>query len=77
MDRVQPDEEDWSIERFFIALYEHSFPTSYRLSYRKKIVDCKQNGRTMKAWIRELRDMAGIIGDVTDHQMWRISMGRR
>ncbi len=39
------------------------------LSYRKKIVDCKQNGRTLKAWLRELRDMAGIIGDVTDRQM--------
>ncbi|KLO07352.1 hypothetical protein SCHPADRAFT_836868, partial [Schizopora paradoxa] len=66
--RVQPTINEWALEQFFCKLFDHCFPMSVHLSYHKKNRECKQNGRPFDVWYQELKDIAGMIGDVNDRQ---------
>ncbi len=69
MTHVQLNEKEWKLERFLAALFDHCFPQGFRVSQRKKLAECKQNGRALELWIRELKDLARIIGNIPEDQM--------
>lgn len=60
---------DWSVEDFFIGLFNHCFPVNFRLLQREKLRKCYQNDRKVLTYTSELEELANMIGLTDEREM--------
>ncbi|KLO04012.1 hypothetical protein SCHPADRAFT_788108, partial [Schizopora paradoxa] len=69
MTRVQMEDKKWELETFLDQLFDYCFPPGFRASQRKRLAECKQNGRTWEVWLREIRDILRVVGSFPEEQL--------
>ena len=69
MKRVQRNEREWNLKTFLSELFDNCFPPDFRISYRRRLNESKQEGRNFETWYNELKDFAEIVGDIPNEQI--------
>ncbi|EJD36874.1 hypothetical protein AURDEDRAFT_129789 [Auricularia subglabra TFB-10046 SS5] len=69
MTQVVGDEDNWTLDEFFIELYNFCFPADFRSKQRDKLDTFKQLTLSVKEFEAKMRSIAASVGDVTAAQL--------
>ncbi|THV02136.1 hypothetical protein K435DRAFT_653994, partial [Dendrothele bispora CBS 962.96] len=65
---------EWDLRTFFIELYNHCFPITFRMDQRRKLKKSFQNQRSVRECISELNDLFNTVGLMDErekvHKLW-------
>ncbi|KAJ2921120.1 hypothetical protein H1R20_g15976, partial [Candolleomyces eurysporus] len=59
---------DWTISQMYEALFNHIFPMDFRIGCRGRFNSLTQGGKTITEFAFELKELADLIGDVSEHE---------
>ncbi|KAJ6457832.1 hypothetical protein C8R47DRAFT_1203327 [Mycena vitilis] len=59
---VVRDEDSYTLEKFFLELFEFCFPVDFRGKQRKRLARCKQDRRSVTAHVAEFSQIYNTIG---------------
>ncbi|KAJ7457026.1 hypothetical protein FB451DRAFT_1047817, partial [Mycena latifolia] len=59
---VEPDDESWALEKFFVELFEFCFPADFRIKQRKRLDRCYQGSKDVAAHVAEWSAIYNTIG---------------
>ncbi|KAE9383240.1 hypothetical protein BT96DRAFT_775535, partial [Gymnopus androsaceus JB14] len=54
--------DNWTLDRFFIKLYDHIFPLSFRTNQRHKLRQCSQGKHKVLDYVGYFEDLCDTIG---------------
>jgi hypothetical protein len=69
MRNVARDAKKWSMNDFFIELFNYSFPIDYRTTQRRKFHKFEQRSHTIREYRTDLEALANSIGGITDRAL--------
>lgn len=64
--KVSMNYTEWSLQRFFEAMFNYCFPINYRMNQRDKLKRSYQNERTVSEYVHELDELYNMIGLVDE-----------
>lgn len=72
MNNVVLSDEPWTLRRLYDELFDHCFPTDFKLQLRKQFSHARQGGRGVRAFSRDLKVMARRFPDVGQRQLIQV-----
>jgi hypothetical protein len=54
--KVSRNEEDWTLEEFYMELFNFCFPLNYRMQMRRKLDQTYQNEKSVSEYAHELKN---------------------
>jgi hypothetical protein len=65
---VVPNEESFTLQKFFVELFDFIFPPDFRNSQRKRLNRCFQNEKSVTAHVAEFSQIYNTIGLGNDQE---------
>ncbi|KZV96366.1 hypothetical protein EXIGLDRAFT_816946 [Exidia glandulosa HHB12029] len=72
MHNVVLSEENWTMRRFYDELFDHCFPSDFKLLLRKRFARATQGNRDVREYARDLKVMSRRFPDVNERQLIQV-----
>ncbi|KZV94417.1 hypothetical protein EXIGLDRAFT_708831 [Exidia glandulosa HHB12029] len=72
MHNVVLSEENWTMRRFYDELFDHCFPSDFKLLLRKRFMRASQGNRDVREFARDLKVMSRRFPDVNERQLIQV-----
>ncbi|EJD32637.1 hypothetical protein AURDEDRAFT_178269 [Auricularia subglabra TFB-10046 SS5] len=69
---VALDDHPWTTQEIYCELWDSCFSDNFREELREKLMKAKQNGRPIKDYAKDLRNLAVRFPDIDEHALKRI-----
>ncbi|KIK66819.1 hypothetical protein GYMLUDRAFT_156908, partial [Collybiopsis luxurians FD-317 M1] len=60
--------ERWTLQKFFICLYDYIFPLSFRTEQRRKLRHCNQGKHRVRDYVGYFQDLCDTIGTIGEQE---------
>ncbi|KAJ3730437.1 hypothetical protein C8R42DRAFT_568408, partial [Lentinula raphanica] len=54
--------EEWTLYKFFVAMYNYIFPVNYRMEQRRRLLTLSQKGRKVREHVRLFEELCNSVG---------------
>ncbi|EJD37049.1 hypothetical protein AURDEDRAFT_173897 [Auricularia subglabra TFB-10046 SS5] len=72
MNNVVLSDEEWTLRRVYDEIFDHCFPTDFKMLLRKKFTHATQGNRNVREFARDLKVLARRFPDVGHRQLVQV-----